>query len=233
MRSLPKLAALLFFGACVSPPSGSDFSSESSVAFSIPASNLTLSSVTWTVSQGTTIVATGTIDTRMPNAAPSFSALVPVGTGYTVSLTGTASNGATCSGSSDFDVVAGSIAEVSLALTCVTETVAASGAVDVQAVVSAESCPTLTGYGVSPTTQNVGGKIDVTGVAATDANGDTLTYTWTQSGGPGALMIANAETTMPTVVCSAAGAVTLVLGVNDNHTPTGCIVTQSLTINCL
>lgn len=233
MRSLPKLAALLVLSGCVAPPSRSDLSSESSVAFSIPASSLTLPSVTWTISQGTTIVATGTIDTRMPNADPSFSALVPVGTGYTVSLTGTASNGATCSGSSTFDVATGAVAHVSLALVCVGQTVSASGAVDVQTVVSAESCPLLTGYDVSPTTQNVGQQIAVAGVAATDADGDTLTYAWSQSGGPGVLTIANPTTTTPTVACSAAGAVTLVLGVNDNHTPTGCIVTQSFSINCL
>lgn len=232
MRSLPKFAALLLLSGCVAPPSRSDVAGQSSVAFSIPASSLTLSSVTWTISQGTTIVATGTIDTRMPNADPSFSALVPVGTGYTISLTGTASNGAACSGSSNFDVVAGTTAHVSLAFVCVAQTVSTSGAVDVQTVVSAESCPLLTGYDVSPTTQNVGQQIDVTGVAATDADGDTLTYAWSQSGGPGVLTIANATTTTPTVVCAAAGAVTLVLGVNDNHTPTGCIVTQSFSINC-
>lgn len=191
-----------------------------------------LASVMWTISQGTTIVAMGDIDTRMPNAQPSFDALIPVGIGYTVSLTATASNGALCSGSLNFDVVAGTTANLSLALTCVADTVSASGVVDVQTVASTESCPILSGYDVSPTTQDVGQQIDVTGVVATDADGDTLTYSWSQNGGPGVLMIANSATTTPTVTCFAGGAVTLVLSVNDNHTPTGCIVTESFSIHC-
>jgi hypothetical protein len=233
MNWLPRLVPLLFLGACVPPPSTSDLASEASIAFSVPGGSVTLSSVMWTISQGTTIVAAGTIDTRMPNAQPSFDALVPVGTGYTISLTGTASNGAACSGSSNFDVVGGVTTDISLALTCVTQTVTTSGAVDVKTVVSSESCPDLTGYDVSPTTQNVGQQIDVTSVVATDADGDTLTYAWTESGGPGALTIVNPSTTMPSVTCAAAGAVTLVLGVSDNHTPTGCTVTQTVNIDCL
>jgi hypothetical protein len=226
------LAALLLFSACVSPPATSDSSSKASIAFNIPGGNVTLASVTWTISQGSSIIAMGTIDARMPNAQPSFDAQVPVGTGYIVSLTATASNGATCSGSSRFDVTADSTSDVSLALTCVQPTASASGAVDLQTVVSSESCPVLTGFDVSPTTQNVGQPITVAGVMATDAEGDTLTYAWSQSGGPGALTIANPATTTPTISCAAAGAVTLVLSVNDNHTPTGCIITESFKINC-
>jgi hypothetical protein len=230
---MKSLAALLLFSACVSPPAPSDSSGKASIAFNIPGGNVTLASATWTISQGTSVIATGTIDASMPTALPSFDTVVPVGTGYTVSLTATASNGAVCSGSSEFDVKAGSTADVSLTLTCVAPTVSASGAINLQTVVSSESCPVLTGFDVSPSTQRVGQQIAVAGVMAMDAEGDTLTYAWSQSGGPGALTIANPATTIPTVTCAAAGAVTLVLSVNDNHTPTGCIITQSIPINCL
>jgi hypothetical protein len=233
MRSLRKLTLLLCLSACNSGANTADFSGTVDIAFNIPGSTLTISSVMWTITQGTTAIGSGTINTGAPGAKPSFDTLIPAGTGYVVALTGMASNGSTCSGSTGFVVTAGATTPVSLTLSCVAQTASTSGAVDVQTVVSIDSCPVVTGYNISPTTQTVGQAIEVTGVVATDADSDTLSYGWSQSGGPGALAIGSPATTTPTVTCATAGTVTLVLSVSDNHTPTGCSITQDFSITCL
>jgi hypothetical protein len=198
----------------------------------------TVSSVAYTVLSGATppvTLASGTINVSDPNATVSLDITLPPGTGDTVSLSATTSTGLACSGvSAPFNVIAGQTTNVTLTLVCggggQTKT---TGTVGITAtVVAGDNCPSITSATASPATTSVGGTIAVSAVATdpdtTATPPDVLTYAWAPA----------ANFTAPTSAstafnCTADGTQTITLTVNDNHVPTSCPVTITMTVNCV
>ena len=92
-----------------------------SVKFDLTTGGLTISQVSYTVNQGAAVVTTGAINVSDPNATVSLSLVLPVGTGYTISLSATAQPGSVaCLGTSAaFNIVANQTTAVpALTLTC-------------------------------------------------------------------------------------------------------------------
>jgi len=84
---------------------------------------------------------------------------IPSGTGYTITLTGTASDGATtCGGSAGFAVTAGATSSVSLHIGC--HQPSQTGSVSVGGTINV--CPVIDGLGASPAEVIVGGTLALT-----------------------------------------------------------------------
>jgi hypothetical protein len=196
----------------------------------------TISSVSWTIKQGTTTVLTGTY--TVPTAATSISFFipnVPAGSGYTISLTAVSTDGTvTCAGTSaPFTVTAQATTDVNVFLACNTT----GSALDAGGVLvngTPVDCATWTSAAVNPSSAATGGTVTLT-ASAVAPNPSGITYSWTAAGGGTVATPTQATTTF---TCPAtAGTVTLTLNVGDGTLPTGATCpaaasTTTLTVTC-
>ncbi len=194
-----------------------------------------IDNVTYSVlnSANTTIAGPGTFGVTDPHATISLDIVVPVtptgDAGDEVTLTATDSLGNSCTGTSPrFQVVSGTNPAVMMTLTCGTATASTStGNIGVTAtVVEGDHCPNITAGVVAPDETSVGGSVNVASTA-TDADGETLTYTWA----PAANFLAPGSASTK-YTCTTAGTQSFTLTVSDNHTPTACTTVATFTIKC-
>ncbi len=165
----------------------------------------------------------GDISVAAPGAtASAFVAGIPAGTGYTVTLTATADDGATCSGSSDFDIVAYGLTYVTVRLHCLE--VETDGALDINS--EWNLCPEIDTMTIAPLVTTAGNDIALTATAS-DGDGHTLTSLWwTDTGGSFAV-----PTDMNTTyTCDLIGVQNLFLTVDDGY---GCTDTAGYFVTCL
>jgi hypothetical protein len=183
---------------------------ELSLALTLPG-GATINTVTYILS-GYSFAVAGTIDVSDPQTtvATAFVSDVPEG-GYTVIMSATASDGASCSGTTQVTVVADQTAIANVILRC-TRT-PTTGQVAIKAGV--DSCPFITGLSASALQAEAGSDINVA-VAATDLDGNTLSYAWSTTPGPpfiGAVVPANAP--LAVFHCAAVGTTQLSVAVSD------------------
>ena len=208
-----------------SPGSSEAKSGELGLALQV-GSGLTINSASYTIIGPNSFSKTGTIDL---SAATSFSAIIggiPAGTGYSISVSATATDGTTnCGGSASFNVTARTTTSVTLPLDChqapKTGSVAINGAVNV--------CPVIDELSASPSQVNVGSSIALTGGAHdSDSGPSALTYAWSATSGT----FSDATAKSPTFTCTAPGTSTITLSVSDGDTSTGCGDTLTATVTC-
>jgi hypothetical protein len=188
----------------------------------IPNSSFTISSLNWTITNGTNTY-TGTINMTddAGNAAQSIEFVagpVVAGSGYTVTLSGSDSNGDPCTGTSPtFTVNAGTstTAQAVVNVTCTVPTDAAvattvdSGSVAVDAGVTIVDqtpfqCPGITGVAISPAELHPPELSTISaGVAAGSGGVGTLTWSATCVGG-GTPIIGSATSPTTTFSCGSA-----------------------------
>jgi hypothetical protein len=151
------------------------------LAITLP-SGATVSTVHYSIKNGTNVeVSSGNINTSDPGATVSLVVGgVAAGSGYTIVLTATASDGSGCMGTSaPFTVVANQSVSVTVLLLCrsttTTGTINGTGIID--------NCPIITSYVVSPLAVSAGGAIDVAAAATDSDPSDTVTYAWTATAG--------------------------------------------------
>jgi hypothetical protein len=232
---LAALLPTLLLASCENmPATASGPTGHVNLAFVLPGGT-TVSSVAWKVFSSTSaVLASGIINTTNPNSTPTVIVGLPAGTGDTVTMTTTTSNGASCSGTSaPFSVVPGQmILQVPVTLTC--GTVATDGGFNSVVVsgtiVPGDNCPALVSWSLSPqSTAANGGTIDVSGTASDSDTGDTLSYTWSATAGT----FGNKNSSSTTYTCAAAGSQTLTLSISDNHMPAPCVVNVTFpTVDC-
>ncbi len=106
---------------------------------------------------------------------------------------------------------------------------APSGQVDIAtAFAPADDCPTITSAVAGPAQTSVGAAVAVA-ISATDPDpGDRLTYAWSPAGG-----FADPGAATTTFHCSAAGRQKLTVTVSDNHAPTPCTTSATMTVDCV
>ena len=105
----------------------------------------------------------------------------------------------------------------------------ASGRVEVAtAFVPGDDCPSITSAVVGSAQTSVGATVSVAASATDPDPGDRLSYAWAP-----AAAFANADAPATTFACSAAGRTKLTVTVSDNHAPTPCTTSATLTIDCL
>ncbi|HET7718428.1 MAG TPA: lamin tail domain-containing protein, partial [Acidimicrobiales bacterium] len=133
---------------------------------------------------------------------------LPAGNGYTITVTGTASDGATtCGGTATFNVMARATTTVMLNLRC--REPAKNGSVKV--VGKLNVCPVIDALSAAPSEAEVGGVMALSG-AAHDSDGapSPISFQWTGTGGT--LVGAGATATL---TCTGPGPVTVTLSVTD------------------
>jgi hypothetical protein len=154
----------------------------------------------------------------------TFTALPP-GVGYTVSASGTASDGVTlCSGETTFDVPESMTVTLDILLACSeppSGTVQVSGALNV--------CPIIDSVAAAPSEVRVGDTIVITLAARDPDSGPMdLQALWSSSGG----VLSNTSTADATFTCTSAGPVLVEVQVSDGDATAGCPATSSLNLNC-
>src|SRR5262249_46826489 len=139
---------------------------------------------------------------------------IPVGTGYTVTLSAVSTDGAvTCGGSASFSIAAGATADISVLLQCNgTAPEARSHSIMGQPY----ECATPGSITALPAEATIGSSMMLT-ATATGANPSGLTYSWSAPSGT-----FSAPTSAATnFTCSATGTITLTVAVGDGPVPDG------------
>jgi hypothetical protein len=186
------------------------------------APGISLTTLSYTIGGPAGFARSGSIDVSQSTIVSATIGGLPAGTGFTIALTSTATNGAAqCAGSASFSVTAQATTSVTVHLLCreppTTGSVLVNGTLNL--------CPVVDGLSASPAEVLVGGSIALAGTAHdTDGAPAALTYHWTASAGT----LSDASAQNPTFVCAAAGSVTLTLAASDGD----CSDSASTTVTC-
>jgi len=151
---------------------------------------------------------------------------LPVGSGYTITLSGTATEAdLSCTGSGDFDVVADETTVISVHLLC--HQSSTTGSVRVGGTFNV--CPVIEGITASPAEVLVGSTLALSATAHdSDRAPAAIGYAWTASAGA----FDDATLAAPTFTCTAPGQVTLTVAVSDGDPAPSCTAQASTIITC-
>ena len=124
--------------------------------------DVTLNTVTYTITGPAGYSRTGTIDVTNSSAVNAIISGIPFGTGYQIALKGTTTDGmGICMGSASFDVTSTTTVTVPVSITCNLQP--QTGSIMVNGVLNA--CPRIDAVGASPANAAVGGTIALTATA--------------------------------------------------------------------
>ncbi len=192
-----------------------------------------IDSIHWTIAGpngSSNVVQTGTVSVANSTKPSFLVGNIPAGTSYTVTLSGTSTDGTvTCVGSVAFSVTAQMTTTVTVSLQCTT-TAPEAGSVIVTG--STYDCATANSVSASPAETTVGHSVAVA-ASATGPNPSGLTYSW--SAPSGSFDTPTAQTANFT--CAVAGPVTLTVTVSDGPIPDGgacsaALATATLAVTC-
>lgn len=229
MRNFLSVVALGVMGAVAcSSSSGPESAPASeptagSLALSLKtASGVNLSSFTYVITGPGSFTRQATVNVGSSTKLSTLVSALPVGLGYSVSLSAAAADGSlTCSGSASFDIAARATSTATVHLQC--REPARTGSVLVNGDLNV--CAVIDGLGASPASVTVGGQLALSATAHdSDALPQAISYTWTASAGT----LSSATTKDTTLTCTSAGEVTITLKVSDGD----CGETQVATVSC-
>ena len=214
--ALTAIACASVAGACdrAEPGAANVTSDVGSISLALNLSpSVVVGAVQYSLTGNEIVPIAGVIDVMSPGATPTVAiGGVRAGVGYLVELQAQSVDGQTsCDGTGTVDVVAGLTSSVTVIMQC------RGPATDGQVVVSGgfNNCPHLTSYTGSPIAVSVGGNITVS-AAASDVDGDSLSYAWASvTGGT----FTNPASPSTTFTCSAEGVMTLTVTVSDGMCP--------------
>ncbi|HEY4013910.1 MAG TPA: hypothetical protein VGM06_11275 [Polyangiaceae bacterium] len=203
-------------GGTGNAPPGADQTGAVGMTLTIPGGEM-LSAIGWVITGpngASTIVQQGTVNVQSSASINFLVSGIPTGSGYTVSLSGTTTDGAfACSGSATFAVTARMTTNVTANVSCA---VRAQDAGSVNVGGQVYSCATVNGISAMPSETAVGGTVALS-ASATAPNGGTLSYAW--SAPSGSFSAPTAASTGFT--CTTAGPVTVTVTVGDGPVPDG------------
>ncbi len=214
-------------GAGTPSPSAGNHEAVGSVGLALQlASGATLNTASYTIVGPNGFAKAGTIDLT---AATKLSATIgglPAGTGFTITLSGTTTNGSTtCGGSGSFNVIAHQTATVTVPMAC--HEAARTGSVMVAGQLNI--CPSIDGISTNPAEVQVGSTLGLSATAHdSDAGPSPLTFAWTTTAGT----LSSATAPSPTFTCTVAGPATVSLTVSDGDPATNCADTLTAQVNC-
>ena len=204
---------------------GSALASESTGAIGLaltPVAGVTLNAFSYTIVGPNAFSRSSTVDISHSATLSTTVGGLPIGSGYSVTISSTATDATTtCSGSASFSVSAGTTSPVAVHLQC--RAPGKTGSVLVNGVLNA--CPSIDGIDASPAEALVGSPIALA-ASAQDADHApaALTYHWTASSGN----VSNGTSATPTFTCTAGGPATITLTVSDGD----CSESQLTTVTC-
>src|SRR5262249_48011079 len=133
---------------------------------------------------------------------------LPAGSGYSISVSGTGSQGTACAGSAPFDVTAGATTTVTLGVHC--KEAPKTGSVSFNGTFNV--CPILTTLSASPSVCITGGPSALLVVGSDADNGPSpLTYQWSTTMGT----LSDPTVANPTFTCTTTGTATLTVTASD------------------
>jgi hypothetical protein len=190
------------------------------------AGGVTIAAAAYTITGPNGFTRTGSIDVSHSNTLSAIIGPLPAGTGYSISVTASSTDGGlSCLGSATFDVVAHKTVDVSVHLLC--HQAPGNGSVFVNGTLNV--CPQIDSISASPAEVFVGGSIALSGAAHDkDAGPAPLRYRWSAKSGA----LDDAESSNPEFTCTTAGPVTVTLTVSDGDPAPGCVDTGEVTIRC-
>ena len=201
-------------------------SSLGSINLALVDGGVAINTVTYGITGPNGFTKSGSIDV---SASATLSAVIgglPAGTGYTITLSATGTDGSTtCGGSATFNIVAGATTNVSIGLDC--HEAAKTGSVSVTGTINV--CPTVAALSATPAEVAVGSSLSLSAAGSDPDNGPSaLTYSWTASSGK----LTGAGTATPSFQCLTTGPATLSVTVSDGDTTPGCAATGSVQVSC-
>ena len=207
-------------------PSTADTAQLGSVNLALVTGGVTLASVSYTITGPNAFAKTGAINVAASTTLSTVIGGLPVGKGFTIALSATSTDGATaCGGSGSFDVTAGTVASVTVALDC--HQSARTGSVLVNGVINV--CPVADGLSANPSDVVVGFPVALSAAAHdADSGPAALSYSWSAPSGS----FSNATSATPTFTCSTPGPVILTATVSDGDAASGCPAAMTAVVTC-
>jgi hypothetical protein len=190
------------------------------------APGVTVNTVSWMVSNAVSgFTRSGSTNVQFSNTVRFQVGGIPAGTGYTLALNATSTNGAfTCAGSAVFDVTAGHTTNVTVNLAC---SAAGAGAGTVVVTGTTQICANIDAISVSPLETTVNNPIALSATAS--AGPVTPTFAWTSSAGT----FDNPAGASPIFTCPATpGDVVITLTVSPGGAACLTATSQSVTVTC-
>ena len=190
------------------------------------AGGVNLSTLSYTITGPGGFSKTGSIDVSASSTVSAIIGGLPAGTGFTISLSGTSTDGSTtCVGSATFNVTANSTTSVRLTLDC--HQAAKTGSINLAGTINV--CPNLTAISANPDEVLVGSSIALSGTAVDPDNGPApLTYSWTASSGT----LTGANTASPSFECLTTGTATISVTISDGDPQASCAAQGSVQVTC-
>ena len=196
-----------------------------SVDIALVQGGVTLTTVNYSISGPNGFSKTGSINVASSNTVSAVIGGLPAGTGYTITLTGTGTDGTACAGSAPFTVTAGTVTAVSVGLDC--HQPANTGSVAVNGTINV--CPNLESLSASPAEVAVGSSLSLSAVAVDPDSGPSpLAYSWTSSSGT----LTGANTASPSFKCLTTGTATVSVTVSDGDPQASCAAQGSVQVTC-
>ena len=221
------LAVSAALGCASAPePSNPDSQGVGSIGLELQVGGAALNEVSYAIAGPGSYTKSGTLNVARSTILSAVLGGIPTGSGFTIALNGTTSDGATsCSGAGTFDIAPHETSAVSIHLLC--HQSATTGSVRVGA--SFNVCPVIDEVAASPAEVLVGGTIALTASAHdTDSAPAALGYDWTASAGN----FDDATLAAPIFTCTVPGPVTLTVTVSDGDPAQACAAKASTTITC-
>jgi len=189
------------------------------------APGVTVDTVSWSITNGTTFSQSGTVNVQSSNTISFLVGGIPSGPGYTLTLTATTVDGTlTCLGSAPFSVISGATTAVSVNLAC-SPAEADAGSIIVSG--STSVCANINSLSASPLETSVNGTVALAAVAS--AGSVPPSYAWTSTAGA----FDNPVSATPVFTCPPTpGPVTLTLTVSPNASVCTTTFTQSVVVSC-
>jgi phospholipase C len=190
------------------------------------AGGVNLSTLSYTITGPGGFTKTGSIDVSASSTVSAIIGGLPAGNGFTISVSGTSTDGSTtCAGSATFNVTANSTTSVRLTLDC--HQAPKTGSINVAGTINV--CPNLTAVSANPDEVLVGASIALSGAAVDPDNGPApLTFSWTASSGT----LTGANTASPSFECLTAGTATISVTVSDGDPQASCAAQGSVQVTC-
>jgi hypothetical protein len=218
-------ALLVCLVACGQSPSNGSSGPSGAVGYGLQLSpGTTVSEAVYTISGPNGFFSAGSVAVGDSADLPVPVGQLPIGIGYELNLTATASDGQTiCQGNSAFDVTDGNPTIVLVHLVCAVP----SG--DAAVTATFNICPMIDSLGASPTDVRIGGTVAVTSAAHdSDLGPSPLSYKWTINGAP-----LNGQVGQNlNFTCSLPGTFNFTLSVSDGDRTPGCADTFSVIARC-
>jgi phospholipase C len=208
------------------PSSSKGDTTGGSIGLLLAGGTVNLSTLSYSITGPGGFTKTGSVDVSSSTTASVVIGGLPAGTGFTITVTGTSTDGSTtCSGGASFSVTASSTTTVKLTLDChqppKTGSVSVTGTFNV--------CPNLTAISANPDEVLVGSSIALSSTAVDPDNGPApLTYSWTASSGK----LTGASTASPSFECLTSGSATISLTVSDGDPQASCAAQGSVQVTC-